>query len=80
MLSPDMAKQPLIALQRMRTDTGSVVLPGCPIPGSQKWSKEVVDRRIRQGFAKKQEPVKPSTKAKAKATTKTAVKTSEKDK
>ena len=40
----------LIALQRMRTDSGSVILPGRPIPGSDQWSKDVVDRRIRQGF------------------------------
>jgi hypothetical protein len=56
---------PLIALQRMRADSGSVILPGCPVPGSDKWSKDVIARRIRQGFVKKQDS--PSAKAKAKS-------------
>lgn len=56
----------LIALQRMRADSGSVILPGCPIPGSDKWSKDVVERRIRQGFAIKQDPPKAKAKAKSK--------------
>jgi hypothetical protein len=66
----------LIALQRMRADSGSVVLPGCPIPGSDKWSKEVVDRRIRQGFVA---PIKKKAAKKAKPATKAAEKNKEPD-
>tara|TARA_R110002020_G_scaffold64898_3_gene171766 strand:+ start:3927 stop:4124 length:198 start_codon:yes stop_codon:yes gene_type:complete len=51
---------PLIALQRMRTETGAVVLPGCPIPGSEEWSATVRNKRIKQGFAA--EPEKPKKK------------------
>jgi len=57
----------LIALQRMRAESGSVILPGCPVPGSDKWSKEVIDRRIRQGFVKKQDSPKKAKAKKAKA-------------
>jgi hypothetical protein len=50
----------LIALQRLRSETGSVILPGCPIPGSEGWSETVRKRRIKQGFAA--EPEKPKKK------------------
>ena len=57
---------PLLAVRRLRSDTGSVVLPGCPIPGSDRWSAEVRQRRIKQGFAmegEKPKEVKPKKKA-----------------
>ncbi len=62
---------PLLAVRPLRSDTGCVVLPGCPIPGSGEWSAEVRKRRIKQGFAKEQprskaSPKKTATKAKAK--------------
>jgi hypothetical protein len=68
-----MALTPLIALSRLRTETGAVVLPGNPIPGSDKWSAEVRRRRIKQGFAA--EPEKPKKKA---ASKKRAAKTEDK--
>tara|TARA_R100001015_G_C4575355_1_gene132731 strand:- start:331 stop:537 length:207 start_codon:yes stop_codon:yes gene_type:complete len=55
---------PLIAVRRLRSDDGGVVLPGCPIPGSDAWSEEVRAKRITQGFAKEGE--KPKAKAKTK--------------
>lgn len=57
---------PLLAVRRLRSDDGGVVLPGCPIPGSDSWSDEVRERRIKQGFAKEGEEPKPA-KAKKKA-------------
>jgi len=55
----------------MRTDSGSVVLPGCPIPGSTEWADEIVERRIKQGFVKKQdEPKKAKSKSKSAAKSK----------
>jgi len=61
----------LIALQRMRAPSGSVILPGCPIPGSDQWSKDVVDRRIRQGFVA---PIKKKAAKKVKPASKVASK------
>ena len=57
---------PLIALRRLRGENGTVILPGCPIPGSDGWSKEVIERRIKQGFVSKPEPVKKAKKKAAK--------------
>tara|TARA_Y100001963_G_scaffold148235_1_gene225780 strand:- start:1215 stop:1424 length:210 start_codon:yes stop_codon:yes gene_type:complete len=57
---------PLFAVRRLRSGTGGVVLPGCPIPGSDSWSAEVRERRIKQGFAKEGEKPKKA-KAKKKA-------------
>ena len=65
---------PLIAVRRLRADTGGVVLPGCPIPGSDKWSKDVRARRIKQGFAKEGPKVKAKKNKGAKATAKAAEK------
>jgi hypothetical protein len=56
---------PVIALRRLRTDTGGVVLPGCPVPGSESWSEEVIARRVRQGFVEVNKEA-PKSKAKAK--------------
>ncbi len=57
---------PLLAVRRMRSETGGVILPGCPIPGSQDWSAEIKTRRIKQGFAVAQKApaksAKPETK------------------
>ena len=63
---------PLLALRRLRSDSGAVVLPGNPIPGSGDWAEEIKKRRIKQGFAQAQKAPtaktkKPATKAKAKA-------------
>lgn len=57
---------PLIALRRLRSETGSVILPGCPIPGSEGWSEEVRARRIRQGFAAENTAPKKARKKKSK--------------
>ena len=45
---------PLLAVRRIRTETGAVVLPGNPIPGSGDWSAAVKKLRIKQGFAVEQ--------------------------
>ena len=55
---------PLIALRRLRTGTGLTVRPGCPIPGSDQWSKEERKARISEGVAKEGEkPKAKKTKA-----------------
>jgi hypothetical protein len=53
---------PLIALRRMRSDSGSVILPGNPVPGSDAWSDSVRAKRIKQGFCA--EAPKPKAKRK----------------
>lgn len=68
-----MTTLPLIAVRRMRSESGSVVLPGRPVPGSDAWSDEVRRRRIRQGFCKEQPESKPAVK-KAKRKSKAAKK------
>jgi hypothetical protein len=56
---------PLLALRPLRSETGAVVLPGRPIPGSGEWSAEVRTRRIKQGFAEEQKRSKSKTKKSA---------------
>ena len=58
---------PLLALRRLRTEAGAVVLPGNPIPGSGEWSAEVKQRRIKQGFAVAQKSKAPPKKSAGKA-------------
>ena len=58
-----MTKLPLIAVRRLRSGSGSVVLPGCPIPGSSEWSDDVRAKRIKTGFAQEQpQKIKSSAK------------------
>ncbi len=57
---------PLLAVRRMRSDTGAVILPGCPIPGSQDWSDAIKARRIKQGFAVAQKAAAKTKKASTK--------------
>lgn len=67
-----MSKLPLTALRRMRSETGAVILPGMPVPGSDAWSDKVRASRVRQGFCKEQEAIKKPATKKAKRKSKTA--------
>ncbi len=71
-----MKKLPLLAVRRIRTGSGAVVLPGNPIPGSSEWSVEVRKRRIKTGFAIEQ-PDNKKPKAKSRKDSKTKAETKE---